>query len=533
MKMRLILTYLGLCALATPSSAAEARGAELVEQLLSRIVEGERLFLERMRLYQPFMETYIQAADDDKNAEPGAVRDHYLMGKVWIGDEGVEWQSFAESEGFRAREKFLFLKLPRKQFVARGFAQMIAPDLSAFDRETYDFEYLRREFLGEVRALVFNVRPRQDEGGRFVGRIWVEDKGFRIVRFNGAYTQRSKEELYFHFDSWRTEVESGFWAPSFIYIQDEDLVEQVGARFRAQSRLWNYNPVRDGRLEELTSILIGEEDDAKDASGAEDVTPLESRREWVRQAEDNVLQRLERAGLLAPRGPIDEVLETVANNLIATNDLGFEVRCRVLLTTPLETFSVGQAIVISRGLIDVLPDEASLAMALSDELAHIALGHRTETMFAFSDFTIFEDSEILSRIRLNRPPEEIEAASAKALQMLERSPYGDKLGQAGLFLKALELRAPQLPNLIQSNFGNALASPQRLLRLEELARQAPELEEDRLEQIAALPLGSRVRLDPWTNQITLKEAKPVELRTAKDKMPFEVTPFMPYLTRLD
>ena len=516
-----------------PAFAAESRGADLVERLLDRIVEGERAFVERMRSYQPFMETYIQAADDQSGAAPGAVRDHYLMGKVWISDEGVSWQSFAESEGFRAREKFLFLKLPRKQFVARGFAQMIAPDVFGLTREIYEFEYLRREFLGEVRTLVFNVRPRQAEGGRFVGRIWVEDRDFRIVRFNGAYSQRAKGELYFHFDSWRTQVAPDFWAPSFVYIQDEDLAELVGARFWAQSRFWNYNPVQGGRLDELTAILIGDEQAANDASGAEDVTPLESRREWVRQAEENVLQRLERTGLLAPRGPIDEVLETVANNLIATNELPFEVNCRLLLTTPLETFSLGQAIVISRGLIDVLPDEASLAMAVAYELAHIALGHRTETMFAFSDLTIFEDAEILSRIRLNRSAEEIEAASAKALELLERSPYAEKLAQAGLFLKALEARAPQLPNLIRSNFGNSLASPERLLRLEQLAAQAPELDENRLEQIAALPLGSRVRLDPWTNQVTLKEAKPVELRTAKDKMPFEVAPFMPYLTRLD
>ncbi len=530
MKIAYPLFFFSVLALPAQAPAAESRGSELVDKMLDRIVEGERQFVQRMRSYQPFMETYIQAADEDKGAVAGSVRDHYLMGKVSVGDGGVEWESFAESEGFKGREKFLFLKLPRKQFLARGFAQMIAPDLFELNRQTYELEYLRREFLGEVRTLVFNVRPKGSEGGRFVGRIWVEDRDFRIVRFNGAYTQRSKGEIYFHFDSWRTQVAPDFWAPAYIYIQDEDLAEQVGARFRAQSRLWNYNAVQDGSLDELTAILIGEEDAAKDASGAEDVTPLESRREWVRQAEDNVLQRLERAGLLAPRGPVDDVLETVANNLIATNDLGFEVRCRVLLTTPLETFSIGQAIVLSRGLIDVLPDEASLAMAISGELAHIALGHQTDTMFAFSDFTIFEDSQILSRIRLDRSEEEAEAASVKALELLQNSPYGDKLAQAGLFLEALEQRAPQLPNLIQSNFGNSLGSPQRLLSLEGLA---PELDESRLEQIAALPLGSRVRLDPWSNKVSLKEAKPVELRTAKDKMPFEVTPFMPYLTRLD
>jgi hypothetical protein len=34
---------------------------------------------------------------------------------------------------------------------------------------------------------------------------------------------------------------------------------------------------------------------------------------------------------------------------------------------------MGHTIAISRGLLDVLPDEASLAMVLAQELAHIAL----------------------------------------------------------------------------------------------------------------------------------------------------------------
>ena len=57
---------------------------------------------------------------------------------------------------------------------------------------------------------------------------------------------------------------------------------------------------------------------------------------------------------------------------------------------------------ISRGLLDVLPDEASLAMVLSDELAHIALGHRTETNFAFSDQTMLGDSELLKRLQKSK-----------------------------------------------------------------------------------------------------------------------------------
>ena len=75
-------------------------------------------------------------------------------------------------------------------------------------------------------------------------------------------------------------------------------------------------------------------------------------------------------------GEVDKILQTVVNNIMITNNLEIvpDVRCRVLLTSPLESFTIGHTIVISRGLLDVLPDEASLAMALAHEFSHIALG---------------------------------------------------------------------------------------------------------------------------------------------------------------
>ena len=75
------------------------------------------------------------------------------------------------------------------------------------------------------------------------------------------------------------------------------------------------------------------------------------------------IERLQKAGLIAPEGEVDHVLQTVVNNLIFTNNLNIEpaVRTRVLLTTPLEAFTIGHTIVVSRGLLDVLPDEATLS----------------------------------------------------------------------------------------------------------------------------------------------------------------------------
>jgi hypothetical protein len=64
-----------------------------------------------------------------------------------------------------------------------------------------------------------------------------------------------------------------------------------------------------------------------------------------------------------------------------------------------------------------------------------------------------------------------------------------------------------------------------------LLASAPELDAKRLDQIAALPLGGRIKVDPWTDHVELSKAKPVALTSAREKMEFEITPFFPYLTR--
>jgi hypothetical protein len=50
--------------------------------------------------------------------------------------------------------------------------------------------------------------------------------------------------------------------------------------------------------------------------------------------------------------------------------------------------------------------------------------------------------------------------------------------------------------------------------------------------IVALPLGGRVRLDPWDDSLALLKAQAVGSVAEREKMPFEVTPFMIYLTRV-
>jgi hypothetical protein len=322
------------------------------------------------------------------------------------------------------------------------------------------------------------------------------------------------------------------WVPAFIYGEEGNRAPKVAEKYALKARvmLWGYENKPGSHLDELSAIHV-DSDKAVDTAAPKEMLPLESQRSWEQEAEDNVLDKLERSGLLAPKGDVDQVLNTVVNNLEVTNHIDLDVKCRVLLTTPMETFSMYRTIVISRGLLDVLPDEASLAMVLSEELAHIALGHKTPTAFAFGDATMFDDRRILDKLNVARTPAEMDEAGKKAIEILNHSPYADKFANAGLFLKAVGGRMKTLSNLVHANLGNEFASRENLDRLAALEAKAPPLDNAKIDQIAALPLGSRIKLDPWTDQISLVKTEQLPLVSAREKMPFEIAPVILHLSR--
>ena len=439
-----------------------------------------------------------------------------------------------EEKGMQSRLLGGFQKLYKVQYQPMGFSWMVYADRTDFDRAHYDFHYARREFLGDVRCLVFDITPKKDAGrGRFLGRIWVEDQDFNIVRLNGTYSRAGRNTFFFHMDSWRLNLVPGYWVPSYIYSEEGDFSAGVKNRlaFKAQTRIWGYDLKKGGEADELTQIRV---DSVKDESPtAQDASPLQAERVWQQQAEDNVIERLTGAGLVAPEGDVDRILQTVVNNLEVTNniDLPRPVRTRVLLTAPLETFSVGNTIVISRGLVDVLPDEASLAAVLSHELAHIVLGHNLGSKYAFNDRMLFSDDSTYQNLGFKHIPEEEQAADKKAVDLLKNSPYAQKLDNVGLFLKMLQIRAGQLNALLTTHLGNPLAEAGAVNRLSALATQGPALDMNKLDQIAALPLGGRVKINPWDDKAEMVKTAPVAITSARDKMPFEVTPFFPRLAR--
>jgi hypothetical protein len=525
------IIFLAAVILPVPALTSAQQSSPSLNEVIDRIAAREQAETATIRRYSPIIETYIQDMHADKEFGEIPIKDHYFLG-VADFHRGVAVQSLLGKKGNTKRGPFShFSNFFSNQYDPEGFLQMAFVDAHGLDRANYHFDYVRREFLGELRCLVFDVAPLKSAGKfRFKGRIWADEHDYTIVRFNGVFTPENIGNGFnVHFDSWRTNIQPNLWLPTYIFSQESALKSGLGTvvAFKSQTRLWGYdlmNAAHQSEFSELTVEAPGAEQAQANASN--DPSPIEAERQWAREGEDNVIERLERAGFVAPSGSVDKILATVVNNLEVTNNIDIEpeIRCRVLLTGTLESFNIGHTIVVSRGLLDVLPDESSLAAMLAQEVGTILETRRTADPWGFNDLTNLPPTEIVARLSFRLTQAEQDQASKRAAALLQNSPYKDKLNSAGLFLKQLDTEEKALPALINPMLGN------RVYLAQQLISTSPQLQPEKLDQISALPLGARIKLDPWSDKVEMLKPNAVALTSVREKVPFEVTPFMPYLT---
>src|ERR1700676_288380 len=184
---------------ATPAASAAPDQPRTTEQVVDRIISNEERLYSQIRNYSPLVETYIQNLKGDKDLGRAPAGDHYFIGRANF-DKGVNLVPLNDTTSKTKKILGSFGSFFSMQFMPQGFLQMIFIDTKSFDKQRYKFDYVRREFLGEVRCLVFDVTPAgKSGGGLFKGRIWVEDQDYNIVRFKGSYTGPAPSSGLSHF----------------------------------------------------------------------------------------------------------------------------------------------------------------------------------------------------------------------------------------------------------------------------------------------------------------------------------------------
>jgi len=533
-----------MLALAMGTNMAHAKKEQKYEQahqltpdqaaLVEKAIGREKILIENIQQRTPLVETYIQNMRPDEKLYQVPVSDFYMLSRVDFRKSFVD-KAYADrkesTHGFFKNSVQALanitkaLHLDKEAYLRDGFTQMMFLDPIGFDQQHYIFSYVRREFLGSVRTWEFDVHPIVKGNGRFYGRIWIEDEGGNIVRFNGTYTQSEEtNKEWLHFDSWRGNLQPDLWLPVSVYVEESDRGDgHMSSAMRAQTHFWGYSLALPTRESDNVSVEV---EGAIDQSGdSQDVTPLEATRAWVQEAEDNVIERLVKAGLVAPPNAFDKTLEQIVTNLAVPSNLNLPspIDCRIMLTTTVEATTIGNTILLSKGLIDTLPNEESIASVVAIELAHVALGHHIDTRYAFNDRMLFPDEASFQRIKMNHTDADNAEAAKRASEYLAASMYKDRLANAGLYFAQLADRSKTLKQLNSPRLGDSMLRADGTPWMADLAKSAPKLNPDDTTQVAALPLGSWLKTDPWDDTERMLNARRFAPLNARDKMPFEVT----------
>jgi hypothetical protein len=553
----LMMTVSAACLGAKKEPKYEAARPLTPEQsaLVDRAITQEKVLIQAIRKRTPLVETYIQNTKPDVKLYMVPVEDQYMLSRVDFAkgfvDKSFTDRSVKQKKGakgfFKGSLEAMMglskaLGLEKFTYNPNGFMQMMFLDPTGFDKNHYVFSYVRPEFLGSVRTAVFDVHPKVKGMGRFFGRIWIEDQDGNVVRFNGTYTGPNEEDsskYYFHFDSWRMNVQPGEWLPVAVYVEETTRVEgEKTVGLKAQTHFWGYSLKLPTRDSENVSVKV---DDAVDSSqDSQDVGPLQASRAWVTQAENNVIDRLVEAGLVAPLNPDPngyehKFLDQIVINLQVPNNLAFtdQIHTRVLLTDTIETTTVGNTILISKGLLDSMPNEAAFASVIAMELAHIAMGHHIDTRYAFNDRLMFPDTATFQRIDMYHNDHDNAEAAKRAMEYLNNSLYKDQLPDAGLYYAQLVDREKPLKQLNTPKLGDSLLKQDGTPWMADLQHMSPKLNWDDLAQRPANPLGFWLKTDPWDDKVHQLNAKIYAYMNPRDKMPFEVTPIFYKLQRYD
>jgi hypothetical protein len=547
----LIITLGASCAYAKKGPKYEQAHQLTPEQaaLVERAIVQEKVLIKNIQQRTPLVETYIQNTRPDVHLYQVPVEDQYILSRVDFGkgffDKTYQPRAGAKHGFFKGSFSAITglskaLGLERFTYNPTGFMQMMFLDPYGFDSQHYIFSYVRREFLGSVRTWVFDVHPKVNGMGRFYGRIWIEDQDGNIVRFNGTYTAPTSEDsskYFFHFDSWRMNVQPGIWLPVAVYVEETNRIEgEKTVGLKAQTHFWGYSLKLPTRDSENVSVKVDDAVDKTDDS--QDVGPLQATRAWVTQAENNVIDRLVEAGLVAPLnqgGFENKTLDQLVINLQVPNNLAFtdQIHTRILLSTTVEATTVGNTILISKGLIDSLPSEEAMASVVAMELAHIAMGHHIDTRYAFNDRLLFPDESTFQRIDMYHSDHDNAEAAKRAMEYMENSIYKDKLPNAGLYYAQLVDRSKVLKALNTPKLGDSLLKSDGTPWMADLEKMSPKLNWDDLAQRPANPLGFWLKTDPWDDKVHELNAKIYAYMNARDKMPFEVTPIFYKLQRYE
>ena len=118
-------------------------------------------------------------------------------------------------------------------------------------RDRYNFKYVGKEKIDELSLYVFDVvpkvipDPKKTKERLFVGRVWVEDQDFQIVKTKGKGVPETKINKFPIVETYREQIDGKYWFPTYSYADDELIFDNGDTlHIRMKVRYTDFAPAR-------------------------------------------------------------------------------------------------------------------------------------------------------------------------------------------------------------------------------------------------------------------------------------------------
>jgi TonB family protein len=152
-------------------------------------------------------------------------------------------------------EKITFFPMPSMPEVTSediddlGGISPFALEPSKLDK--YNIRYVGKERIDELNLYIFDVEPKvmpdpkKTKERLFLGRVWVDDQDFQIVKTKGKGVPETKNNKYPIVETYREQIDGRYWFPTYSYA-DEELVFDNGTTLhvRLKVRYSDFAPAR-------------------------------------------------------------------------------------------------------------------------------------------------------------------------------------------------------------------------------------------------------------------------------------------------
>jgi len=148
--------------------------------------------------------------------------------------------------------------------------------LATEDLAKYQVDYVGKEKVDELTTYTFDVKPKTFVKGEryFQGRIWVDDEDLQIVKVKGQAVPEVDKQKFPHFESYRENIDSRFWFPTYIYVDDVlDFKKGPSVHLKMVVRFTNYKKFSSRIRVADEAGEAASEDDVKNAEKSKNGTP--------------------------------------------------------------------------------------------------------------------------------------------------------------------------------------------------------------------------------------------------------------------